>query len=387
MPRLFGRDLSRRELMRHIGHLSQVGGVQLLQSDDGPSRGVRLLEFRTGTGFQFKVALERGMDVGAAEYRGASLGWIPPTMLAAPWYFEQQSDFGWLRTALGGLNNTCGLVHIGNPEEDDVSHYNFPARVRERYGVHDRAALIPAELCGYGTHWEGDACVLEATGRVTQAQTYGETLTLLRTYRAWLGESRFVMRDTVTNEGHTRVVHMLLYHINAGFPFVDAGSELLAPFAAPPRVLFGDADPSDAATYSRFIAPQKDWVQQTFEHRLSSAPGGRVPVAIVNSTLGEGLGLYVRYDPSTLPRYIEWRMMGEGLYAVGIEPCSNGFGREDLRRRAELIELEPGESRQYEIEIGVLDGADAIEGFRAEVESARTEGRDRGGCADPRPIP
>jgi hypothetical protein len=180
---------------------------------------------------------------------------------------------------------------------------------------------------------------------------------------------------------------MLLYHINAGFPFVDAGSELLAPFAAPPRVLFGDADPSDAATYSRFIAPQKDWVQQTFEHRLSSAPGGRVPVAIVNSTLGEGLGLYVRYDPSTLPRYIEWRMMGEGLYAVGIEPCSNGFGREDLRRRAELIELEPGESRQYEIEIGVLDGADAIEGFRAEVESARTEGRDRGGCADPRPIP
>ena len=270
MPRLFGSDLSRRELMRRIGHLSQVGGVQLLQSDDGPSRGVRLLEFRTGTGFQFKVALERGMDVGAAEYRGASLAWIPPTMLAAPWYFEQQTDFGWLRTALGGLNNTCGLVHIGNPEEDDVSHYNFPARARERYGVHDRAALIPAELCSYGARWEGDACLLEATGRVTQAQAYGETLTLSRTYRAWLGESRFVMRDTVTNEGHTRAVHMLLYHINAGFPFVDAGSELLAPFVGPPRVLFGDADPNDPATYSRFIAPQKDWVQQTFEHRLAA---------------------------------------------------------------------------------------------------------------------
>jgi len=213
--------------------------------------------------------------------------------------------------------------------------------------------------------------VLEATGRVTQAQTYGETLTLLRTYRAWLGESRFVMRDTVTNEGHTRVVHMLLYHINAGFPFVDEGSELLAPFATPPRVLFGDADPSDATTYTRFVAPQKNWVQQTFEHRLSFTPGGRVPVAIVNSALGDGLGLYVRYDPSTLPRYIEWRMMGEGQYAVGIEPCSNGFGREEVRRRGELIELEPGDSREYEIEIGVLDGAEAIERFRAEVTSAR----------------
>jgi len=132
MPRLFGRDFSRKELMRRVGYISQIGGVQLLKSDDGPSRGVRLLEFRTGTGFQFKVAIDRGMDVGAAEYRGASLAWISPTMLAGPWCFEQQTAFGWLRTASGGLNNTCGLVHIGNPEEDDVSHYNFPARTRER---------------------------------------------------------------------------------------------------------------------------------------------------------------------------------------------------------------------------------------------------------------
>ena len=245
MPRLFGRDLSRAELLRRVGHLSQVGGVRLLESADGPSRGVRLLEFKTGTGFEFKIGVERGMDVGAAEYCGASLAWIPPTMLAGPWYFEQQTEFGWLRTALGGFNNTCGLTHIGNPEEDDVSHYNFPARPRERFGVHDRAALIPGELMSFGERWNGDACALEAKGRVTQAQAYGEVLTLERTYRAWIGESRFTMTDVVTNDGHHPTQHMLLYHINAGFPFVDDGSEFLAPFTGPPKLLFGTADVND----------------------------------------------------------------------------------------------------------------------------------------------
>ena len=60
-------------------------------SDDGPSRGVRLIEFRTGTGFAFEIAVDRGFDVGRCEYRGASLGWMPPTLMPGPWFFEDQS--------------------------------------------------------------------------------------------------------------------------------------------------------------------------------------------------------------------------------------------------------------------------------------------------------
>ena len=66
MAELFGQRWSRAELERRIGHVSQLGGVRLLTSDNGPSRGVRLIEFRTGTGFTFEVALDRGMDVGRA---------------------------------------------------------------------------------------------------------------------------------------------------------------------------------------------------------------------------------------------------------------------------------------------------------------------------------
>lgn len=369
MPYLFNRQFTRAELLRHVGHLSQIGGVQLLEACDGPARGVRLLQFRTGTGFNFSVAVDRGMDVGYCEYRGASLAWIPPTLLPGPWFFEQQTDFGWLRTALGGFCNSCGMVHIGNPESASVAHYNFPARPTESYGVHERMALIAGELRSYGERWEGDDCILEAEGRVTQAQTYGENLVMTRRYTARIGELRFHMHDEIVNLGYLPTEHMLLYHINIGFPFVDAGAEFLAPVAGPPIVLFGDADPAETEQWSRFIAPQKNWVQQTFEHRLHPASDGRVAVAIINPQLGhDGQALYVSYDPLAMPHYIEWRMMGEGQYAVGIEPCTNGFGREAVRQAGELIVLEPGESRVYDIEVGILDGADQIASFRQRVD-------------------
>ena len=370
MPKLFGRSYTRQELLRRIGHLSQAGGVQMFSFEDGPARGVRVLEFRTGSGLCFKVAIERGMDVGYAEYQGESLAWIPPTGLAGPWYFEQQSEFGWLRTALGGFNNTCGMLHIGNPEDADVSHYNFPARPVERYGVHDRSALIPGKLLQYGERWEGDECLLEAVGEVVQAQTYGENLRLTRRYTCRLGEKRFFMHDEITNAGFLRTAHMYLYHINTGFPYVDDGSEFIAPFSQdrPPDVLFGEVtDPQNDFLY--FIQPTENWIQQTYQHHMLAESDGSVPVAIVNPALngGRGRGLYVVYNQKQMPNYIEWRMMGEGQYAVGIEPCSNGFGRQQVAEAGQLIWLEPGDVRHYDLEVGILDGEAEIAFFRERV--------------------
>jgi hypothetical protein len=328
-----------------------------------------------GTGFTFEVALDRGMDVGRADYRGASLAWIPPTLMPAPWFFEQQTEFGWLRTALGGLNNTCGLIHIGNPETTDVRHYNFPARPEDRYGVHDRAAMIPAELVALGERWDGDRLILEAVGRVTQAQAYGENLVMTRSYRAELGRSAFVMHDVIENRGFLPVEHMLLYHFNIGFPFVDNGSELIAPFIGPPKLLFGAADLDDPASWSRFIAPKRNWTQQTFEHDLGADDKGRVHVAIVNESLGAGVA--VSYDGRVMPHYIEWRMMAEGQYVVGIEPCTNGFGRPAVKAAGELIILKPGESRTYSTELAILDGKAEIDRFRKQIDVVGSKVRRR----------
>ena len=86
--RIAGWDYSRRDLLRRVGNVAQVGGVSLMEYAEGHSRGVRSLDFRTGTGFQFGVLPDRGLDVGRAEYQGISLAWLAPKMFPAPWYYE-----------------------------------------------------------------------------------------------------------------------------------------------------------------------------------------------------------------------------------------------------------------------------------------------------------
>ena len=87
-----------------------------------------------------------------------------------------------------------------------------------------------------------------------------------------------------------------------------------------------------------------------------------MPAGIVNRRLG--LGVYQLFRIDQLPHHTVWRIMGEGTYAGALEPATNrDAGRLDARNRGELIGLAPGERRAYDIEIGALDGARAIEEF------------------------
>ena len=93
-----------------------------------------------------------------------------------------------------------------------------------------------------------------------------------------------------------------------------------------------------------------------------------MPVAVVNDRLE--LGAYQIFRRDQLPHHFVWRMLGEGTYVVGIEPCTNRTGgRLDARARGELIELEAGESRSYELELGALVGAAELDAFAGRVRS------------------
>ena len=53
--------------------------------------------------------------------------------------------------------------------------------------------------------------------------------------------------------------------------------------------------------------------------------------------------------------------MGEGDYVVGLEP-SNSLpeGRAAARERGQLVMLAPGETKEFEFTIGVVEGEDGI---------------------------
>ena len=299
------------------------------------------------------------------------MAWIPTRRLPGPWYFDG-SDVNWVRVALGGLCNTCGLVHIGNPQDIDTEYYGWTARETDRYGVHDRIAMTPAERFSYGERWEGDRCFLWAEGTVREEIVYGENLVLTRRYEAELGQSSFTIDDVVTNEGHYPTPHQLLYHFNIGYPVVDDGAELLASVSGPvPGSMFDDDADAQTEKYRTFVDPTSRFRAEGYEIPMVAGDDGTVSVAIVNRAfagLTGGIGAYLRYDNRTLPNYVEWRMMGEGLYAVGVEPATNPFSTvPDLVSAGYPVMMQPGESRRYRLEFGVLAGEKAIDEFAASL--------------------
>ena len=127
MVELWGRHWSRPELLARVGRLDQIAGVQLTEAADGAERGVRLLRFATGAGFDFEVLVDRGFDIGRAWLGGRPLAWWSPVGLIGPWYCEP-GGLGWFRGFPGGLVSTCGLDHTLLGGSDDSAVFNYPHR-------------------------------------------------------------------------------------------------------------------------------------------------------------------------------------------------------------------------------------------------------------------
>ena len=76
-------------------------------------------------------------------------------------------------------------------------------------------------------------------------------------------------------------------------------------------------------------------------------------------------GAFVRFRTAELPHLVQWKMMGQGIYVVGLEPGNCWVqGRAHDRASGVLQFLEPGESMVTSLEIGVLPDRAALEEYR-----------------------
>jgi hypothetical protein len=354
MAKLYGTNYTRSELLEHVGDISQIAGVRVGELGDGFERGVRTADFRAGTGLEFTVLVDRGMDIAWANYRGAALSWRSATTAIHPAYHDAQG-LGWLRGFQGGLLATCGLTYLGAPNVDQG----------QPLGLHGRASYLPATNFAYGGTWVGDEYEMWATGRLREAVVFGENMVLERRISSRLGETRLTIEDSVTNEGHQRTPQMLLYHANFGFPVVCKDTRLLVSSSLEPR----DAVAAPGlAEHDRFQPPTPGYQEQVFYHTPVTGPDGYAQAALVNRQFndGQGIGAYIRFRTAELPRLVEWKMMGQGEYVVGLEPGTNWAGGRAAERAAgRLSYLEPGETRRFSVEIGVLASQAEIDAFAA----------------------
>ncbi len=378
MAELYGLSLPRREISRRAGMLSQFAGVRLMTLDDGVERGIRMLEFRTGTGFRFTVLVDRALDVADCEYRGAAIGWHSPSGFRHPGLHEYEGEggLGFLRS-FSGLLVTCGLDHILFMHSDPADHYHYPHRKTVDSSIHGRVAFIPARLTGYGERWDGDECTLWCEGIVQQSAVFGEDLHLRRRIEAKVGSNEFVVNDIVVNHGFYRTPHMFLYHINVGYPVLADGSRYLAPIRETVWAAHaGDAYRRQNVGYRRLAAPQVDFVEQVWQHEMVADGSGKVPVALVNDAFdgGHGLGLLVEANRNEFPAQFEWQNLQEGQYVFGIEPSTNHvLGKAFAKERHELIWLEHGEERSYRTRFAVLDGTADIAATEKRIRAIATQ--------------
>jgi hypothetical protein len=347
MAKLYGRTISRADLSRRVGQMSQVAGARACELTSGMAKGVAAVDVTTGTGFQFTVLPGRGLDIAWASYKGVPLGYISKNGVVAAPFFEENGFVGFLRNFFGGLLTTGGLTNIGVPCQDGD----------ESLGLHGRISNIPAEDVGVSQGWQGDDYAIRVAGTVRQAKVFGECLLLHREITTQLGSNALVIRDVVENAGSKAEPLMLLYHCNFGYPVVSASSRL--------HTSGGGIEPRDAnaakgtAEHDRFAEPTAGYAEQCFYHDLG-ARDGRAFAALFNEDLE--IGAYVRYRVDNLPRFLQWKMMGEHEYVVGLEPATARLdGRTEVARRHEIRSLAPGEQRTFEVEIGVLDGRLALD--------------------------
>ena len=353
----------KRACMARIGHMSQLAGVRRSFICEGRARDVEALDFDNGTGLRFTVLPGRCMDISAANYKCVPLCFVAKPGLAQGAEYEPQG-MGWLHGFFAGLLTTCGLSNVGDPC-DDVD----PELGIVHHGLHGRISKTGADNVGYASAWNEDGrFVLNATGRMREAVLHSENLTLTRNISTEMGSNTIIIVDAVENECFSALPLTILYHINPGYPILSEHSRIILPTA-------GVTPGTDAAvrspnSYNDFHAPVRDKEQFVYVHDMRADGEGMSCAALVNEALE--LGLYVRYDTRNLPVFAQWKCLGEGDYVVGLEPANSmSVSRVKMREMGRLQMIEPGEIKKFRVEIGVLDGLDAIRAFEKTVEGIK----------------
>lgn len=331
--------MNKSNILKYIGNLSQIGTCRHYTLSDGWARGMRATDINTGSGLQYTVLPDRGLDISLASFKGKNLVYLTCNGETHPAYYEHDS-IGWLRTFAGGLLTTCGLTHFGSPCTDDG----------EELGLHGRYSTLPVKQFADVSEWIGNEYHFKVRGIVEEGFLFGKKLRMEREISSIQGQNKILITDKVTNFGNVASPYTILYHMNLGYPLLSEESELIIdPQETKPR----DADAAvGIGEFRNFIEPQPIYNEQVFFHTMKGNSAGKTGVTLRNKKMG--IELNINFNINQLPFLTQWKMMGYGEYVLGIEPCNVvGKSRKAMRDENILPMLQPGESTTNIIEVSV----------------------------------
>jgi hypothetical protein len=313
-----------------LGSPEQVASAVCSVVADGPAAGCRAIDLRVLGGIDVRVLPDRGLDLGAAWYRGVPLAWISsigerPALDAAELVGE-----GWRTAFGGGLMTTCGLANVGAPSEGHGLHGAYshqPARSVEVQRT-DEALIVR------GVMLDGD-------------------LELRRTITTRVGAGEVRVEDVVRNRGSEVTPAPILYHVNLGAPLWSPPARLRVRATDQTAPTPRDADAAlHLEGWDRAPGVVSGAVERVYEHRVTGAPDGWADATVHNPALG--LTLTLRWDAGTLPRLHQWIHPAPGMGVLGLEPANcSVLGRAADRAQGRLPVLASGAQRRTGIAIHV----------------------------------
>lgn len=351
---LYGRNWTRRQLEARVGRIDHIAGLQRFRMEEGPAAGVELIQVRTGSGLAYYVDPTHALDILLVQFMGVPISWHSVNGEVHPAYYDS-SDAEWLRTTAGGLLITCGLTQVGSPGEDNG----------EQLGQHGRIHHIPARQVVAESNWDGAEYRMRIRGIMEENRIFGENLRLTREINSQMGSNRIIIKDLVENIGFEKTPHMILYHVNFGFPLMDRATEIVFPSQKiVPRDQWVPLD-----GYDRWQEPEVGYQERVYYHeelKYDTGTSGKKMTTIliknpefpVNDPAGKmPLTVRISWNIDTLPRLIEWKMPAAGVNALGIEPANCLVeGRAAERKRGTLMLLDPGAAIRYDLELEIING-------------------------------
>ncbi len=339
------------ELRKKCNDLDAYCGVRDVILNDGPDRGVRAFELRNGRNLELTMLADRGLDVASLRYRGINVGLNNKVGLRSPYLYVEDGGSGFLKQFHGGMMSTCGITYAGAAGVDEG----------KPLGLHGPLNNTPASQANAWVDYEGDERVLKVGGLVHEAEVFGTDMVMRRDFTVESERDVLRIHDTVTNQSFETQPVMLIYHINFGYPMLDAGAKCyFSAGAIAARTEFAE---QGMANYFEMEEPGCGRDEQCYYH-TQWPEDGEAFAMLHNEKLG--VAAIVRFDAKVLPLMCQWKCMRASEYALGLEPTTSGVvNRSEARALGNLTYLEAGESREYNISIELTDDPARIAGYRA----------------------
>ncbi len=339
-------------LRQCVGDLNAICGWKEYVFADGPASGVRAFDLKNGRNLEMTVLADRAFDLPYVSYKGRNMGFASKQGIRHPGLYVEDGVRGFLKQFSAGLLTTCGMTYAGAPGNDG-----------RELGLHGPFSNLPAQQVCVRDDYEGDELVFRVEGKVREACVFEENMLMRR--QLTLETERDVIRihDVIENQSFSTDPVMMIYHINFGYPMLDAGARV---YTSATRIAPRDPIAADGMEkYALMEKPEMNRDEQCYFH---TELGSEAFAMLHNEKLG--MAAIIRFDGTVLPLLCEWKCMRAGDYALGLEPTTSGvMNRSDARKSGLLTYLEPGETREYNLEIEFTDDPAMIDDYRARAKN------------------